>query len=99
MLDTVRFAAGFSWLICFVFLSGSIWRLFRRRENFKDRQWVVCWFFAMLMSGYFMRLCFGFAPAPEPGASYSMTMGLQVLSLLIALRILHVRIDIQGFRW
>lgn len=99
MLDTVRFLAGFSWLICFLFLSGSIVRLFLKRENFKDRQWVICWFFAMLMSGYFLRLVFGLAPQPEPGTSYTVTLGLQFLSLLIALRILHIRIDIQGFKW
>jgi hypothetical protein len=99
MLDVVRFLAGLSWAICLAFLSGSIWRFWKGTTDFRDRQWIMCWFFAVLMTGYWVRLITGLTPQPESGASYQMTLGLQVLSLLIALRIINVRIETQGWRW
>lgn len=99
MLDTFRFLAGFAWFAIFLFFTGSPYRWVLRKETYRDRQNLVVWFFAVLQSGYFARLVLGHAPAIELGASYGMTLGLQVLSLLIALRIFHIRFDQQGFRW
>lgn len=100
MLDTVRFLAGFAWFVLFVFLSGSVWRFATGQvKNWRDRQWIILWFVSAIFTGYFLRLCFGLAPALEEGAAYAVTLGLQVLTLLVALRILHLRIELQGYRW
>lgn len=98
MLDVLRFCAGLAWFMVFLFLIGSPIRWALKRPNFKDRQWIMCWFFAILMTGYFARLVMGWAPSIEFGPALRFTIGLQTLSLLIALRILHIRIDQQGWR-
>lgn len=100
MLDTIRFLAGLSWALVFCYLSGSPYRLITgTSRNWRDRQWIMLWFISFLLTGYFLRLVFGLAPDPEEGAAYNVTLGLQVFSLLLALRILHYRVELQGWRW
>lgn len=100
MLDVVRFCAGLAWMVVFIYLSGSAYRLFTgKSKNWRDRQWIMLWFISFIFVGYFLRQVFGLTPEPEEGAAYSVTLGLQALTLLVALRILNQRIELQGWRW
>lgn len=98
MLDFVRILAGVAWLAAMLYTFPSVYRTFVRKEDLRDKGWTFCFFFGLLQVGYFLRFGMGLAPEPDPGASYSMTLGLKVLSAMIALRIVDRRIELDGWR-
>lgn len=99
-LDLTRLIGGICWLLVWVFLAGSMWRLFQGPSRPNDPIWSLFWFLSGHQLGYTVRWLLAWSAPHQIGSvDFWSVLGLNIMSAMLALAIVRLRYVVEGRRW